>query len=366
MASEQDDICRIALSMVPLVGSRRARFLISHFGSAEATLQASYKQLTALPGISSKIAEAVASGRDLEAARQEVNFIRENNIQMLYFMEDEYPDRLKNYDDAPICLFYRGSTPLNGRKHVSVIGTRKPSERGKWQCEKLVNDLSDLDVTIVSGLAYGIDVTAHRASLKAGLPTIGVVAHGLDTIYPAAHKGVARDMISKGGILTEFVRNTRPDRERFPARNRIIAGLCDALVVVESKESGGSMITAHLANDYNKDVFALPGRVDDLASKGCNLLIKQHKAYLMEGAEDLVKMLRWEAKAAVPKQASLFYELNRDGQKIVECINMGVDDINGLCDALQYSHSELSVILLDLEMQSVLRALPGNKYMVLA
>ncbi|WP_235297286.1 DNA-processing protein DprA [Portibacter marinus] len=365
MNLEEKDIYKVALSMTQHVGSRRAKQLIHHFGSAEAVFQASKKEIRNVPGISQGIAQALADPSLINSAKSELEFIRKNKIELLYFMDDAYPARLKPYDDAPVCLFYKGSVSLNSRKHVSIIGTRKPTDRGKWICEKLVKDLREYDITVVSGLAYGVDIVAHKASLEAGLPTIGVVAHGLDTIYPSAHRSTAKNMVTNGGILTEFVRNTKPGRDRFPARNRIIAGISDALIVIESKESGGSMITANFANDYNKDVFAVPGRIDDPASQGCNLLIKQHKAFLLDSAEELVKMMRWEKQETSSVQRSLFANLKREELKVVEGIRMGVDDVNGICNYMSMAPSEVSAILLNLEMEGFIRSVPGNRYMVL-
>jgi len=359
------EVFRIALSIVKKVGSVRARQLIHHFGSAERVLKASSKDLLQVKGVSKVIADSIKDKDVLEKAKMELDFIKENKIKLLYFMDDEYPNRLKVYDDAPICLFYRGNAPLNGRKHVSIVGTRKPTEKGKWIAEKIVEELSNQDVSIISGLAYGVDITAHKASIAAGLPTIGVVAHGLDTIYPSAHKQVAREMTKNGGVLTEFVRSTKPDRDRFPARNRIIAMLADALIVVESKESGGSMITANFANDYNKDVFAIPGRIDDSFSKGCNKLIKEHKAQLLESAEELVSLMRWEPKTEKEVQRAMFFDLTRDEQKIIDAIKAGLDTIDVLAGALALSQSELASLLLELEFKGLLRSLPGKKYLVL-
>ena len=366
MDNKSTEVFRIALSMVKQVGSVRARQLIQHFGSAESVFKASGKDLLQVSGISKIIAESIRKADVLEKAKVELDFIRKNKIKLLYFMDEDYPNRLKVYDDAPICLFYRGNTPLNGRKHVSIIGTRTPTEKGKWITQKLIEDLGNQEVSIISGLAYGVDITAHKSSLAVGLPTVGVVAHGLDIIYPSAHKQIAREMTNNGGVLTEFVRSTKPDRDRFPARNRIIAMLADALIVVESKESGGSMITANFANDYNKDVFAIPGRIDDVYSKGCNKLIKEHKAFLLESADELVRMMRWETKTEKEVQRAMFYDLTRDEQKIVDSIKMGIDTIDILGSAVNLPQSELASYLLELEFKGVLRSLPGKKYMVLS
>ncbi|GLR17037.1 DNA-processing protein DprA [Portibacter lacus] len=365
MAKAETDVYRVALSMVKNVGSVRAKQLINQLGSAEAVFDAADSELKQVTGISKGIIETIRSVDTIESAKKELDFIRKNNIQLLYFLDDDYPDRLKHYDDAPICLYYKGSVSLNAEKHVSIVGTRSPTEKGKWICEKLVEDLGSTDATIISGLAYGIDIAAHKSALKSKLPTIGVVAHGLDTIYPSAHKSVAREMVAQGGILTEFVRSIKPDRDRFPARNRIIAMLSDALIVVESKESGGSMITANFGNDYSKDVFAIPGRIDDPFSKGCNKLIKDHKAYLLESADELIRMMRWEPKTKKEVQRSLFLDLTREEQKVLETIKIGIDGIDGLCHSIALSKSEMAALLLDMELKGLIKSLPGSRFMAL-
>ncbi len=351
--------------MVDQIGSVRAKQLIAYCGSAEAVFQESKKNLLKIPGISNTLVEIIKNSSAIGRAEKEIEFIEKNKISVLYYLDDDYPSRLKPYEDSPICLFYKGNTPLNGRLHVSIVGTRTPTDRGKYICEKLIEDLSKYEITIFSGLAYGVDAMAHKASLAQQLPTIGIIAHGLDTIYPKVHKKLADEMLSNGGILTEFPINTNPDRDRFPARNRIIAGISDAVIVIESKKSGGSMITANFANDYNKDVFAIPGRINDEYSQGCNALIKDHKAFLLESGEELIKMMRWEKRSEKEIQRSLFYDLTRDEQKIIEMIKIGVDDIDSIINSLSVNPSELAAILLELEFKGVLKSLPGKKYMYL-
>ena len=352
---------RIALSMSEKIGSVRAKQLIAYCGSAEAVFNESKKALLKIPGISNGLVSKLHQ-TDFERVEAEIAFIKKNDIQVLFYLDDDYPLRLKQYEDAPVCLFYKGNAALNGRKHISVVGTRTPTDRGKWICEKLVEDFSKYNINIFSGLAYGIDAAAHKASIKFGLPTIGVVAHGLDNLYPSVHKSLAKEMLENGGLLTEFPSNTNPDRERFPARNRIIAGISDAVIVVESKKSGGSIITANFANDYNKDVFAIPGRIQDEYSKGCNRLIKEHKAFLLESAEELIKMMRWEKKNEKEVQRSLFFDLTRDEQKIVELIKIGIDDIDGIANEVSMKLSDLAGMMLELEFKGVIKSIPGKRY----
>ena len=365
MDMKSHDLFRLALAMVDKIGSVKAKSLIAYCGSAEAVFKESRKALIKIPGISNKTADKIFASNTFQKAEKELAFIRDRKIEMLYFLDESYPSRLKNYDDAPLCLFYKGNVSLNKKRHVAIVGTRTPTERGRHNCEKIVAELNGNDISIISGLAYGIDAEAHKASLKNGLPTIGVVAHGLDTVYPKEHRSLAQEMCKNGGVLTEFPTETTPDRERFPARNRIIAGLADAVIVIESKSSGGSMITANFANDYSKDVFAIPGRINDDYSLGCNKLIKEHKAFLLESADDLLKLMRWDNQSPAQVQRSLFNDLNREQQKIVELVKIGMDDIDTISQSMEMKPSELAGILLDLEFEGVIKKLPGKKYMYL-
>lgn len=365
MALETHHKYRIALSLVEKVGSIRTRQLVAYCGSAEAVFESSKKALLKIPGISNGLADHIKNPEVIDKAERELDFLSKNDIRLLYFLEDDYPARLKQYEDSPACLYYKGNADLNAEFHVAIVGTRTPSERGKWMCEKIIEDFKELNISVFSGLAYGVDAEAHKACLKNGLPTIGIVAHGLDSVYPSIHKKLAMEMMEQGGLLTEFPSGVTPERERFPARNRIIAGIVDAVIIVESKASGGSMITANFANEYNKDVFAIPGRVNDEYSKGCNKLIKEHKAFLMEDAADLIQIMRWEKKTRDQVQRSLFYDLTKEQQRIVDLIRIGVDDIDRLIQNTGMSPSLLSATLLDLEFSGVLKSLPGKKYICL-
>ena len=242
-----------------------------------------------------------------EHARKELDFIEKHGIQLYYYKDSNYPYRLSQCTDAPLLLYAKGNVEVNPKHVVSVVGTRMPSERGKDWCRQLVIDLASHipDLTIVSGLAYGIDVIAHKAALESGIPTIIVPAHGLDRIYPATHRNVAVQALEMGGLLTEYTTGTEPERHNFVARNRIIAGMADAVVVVESKSKGGSLITAQMAQDYSRDVFALPGRFNDVCSVGCNDLIKHNRAQLIECAEDLVATMGWEMVVKQPIQTTM-------------------------------------------------------------
>lgn len=360
-----DLLYKIAISKIPMVGAVTARMLIGYCGSVENVFKAKRKDLLKIPSIGEKVAQSILSQDVLRQAAAEIAFIEKYHIQPIFYLDKEYPNRLKHYNDAPLMLFYKGTSDLNHTRIVGIVGTRKPSERGKLICEEIVQDLKPFNVLIISGLAYGIDITAHRKSVELGIETIGTLGHGLDRIYPAAHKKTAEKMVQCGGLLTEFTSGTQPLYKNFPARNRIIAGLSDVLIVVETARSGGSMITAKMANDYNKDVFAIPGRVNDAKSEGCNLLIKSHRANLMDSVEDIKYIMRWETEQSKGIQRSLFVELTEVEQKIIDALrgkeSIPIDD---LAFQLKLSPSVLSMNLLNLEFQGIIKTLPGKRYML--
>ena len=276
-------------------------------------------------------------------------------------MDQNYPRRLKQCQDAPVILYYKGTSELNQKKIISVVGTRNETNYGQSILEELINSLKDQNVLVISGLAYGVDIHAHRLCLENKIETIAVLGHGLDRIYPNAHRTTAAKMTLHGGLLTEFPTNTNPDRENFPMRNRIIAGLSDANIVVESKESGGSMITADLANDYSRDVFAYPGDVNRVFSSGCNKLIKNQKAHLVTKASDILKIMNWETKP-FPSHHSIDLGLSDLEQKIVDfLIKNGEVHSDCLCNALVLPPSQLSVILFNLTLKNVIQAAKGNR-----
>jgi len=364
----EDLLHQVALTFIPKVGAVTARNLISYCGSAAAVFEATRQSLLKIPGVGPQIADSILQAEVLELAEQEIGFMERHGIEAIFYLDEAYPQRLKYLPDSPPLIYYRGNASLNPERSVAIVGTRKPSPQGLRFCEELVEGLLPYGVTIISGLAFGIDVAAHRACLELGLPTLGIVAHGLGKVYPPQHQSVARSMMDQGGLLSEYPSGTLPDRERFPMRNRIIAGLCDALIVIETQRKGGSMISAKMANDYNKDVFAVPGRIKDRCSEGCNLLIKSHQAALIESAEDLAYVMRWE-KATKPKQVQtqLFVELNEEEGAIVQLLRqqelMSIDQLTSLT---QRSNSELAAILLELEFKGVVQSLPGKQYMLVS
>jgi len=356
----------IGLTKIPRVGAVTAKNLISYCGGAEAVFKASKKELLAIPGIGPETTNEILKQSVLKDAASDVAQAEKEGSRIFSFLSPEYPQRLKHYPDSPIVLHYKGEADLNTSRIVAIVGTRKPTDYGKSVCEKLVEELKAYQVVVVSGLAYGIDVTAHKKCLDIGVPTIGVMGSGLDVVYPSMHRKIAKQMIAEGGLLTEFSYGTPPDREHFPMRNRIVAGMCDALVVVETKRRGGSMITANLANDYNKDVFAYPGRNNDEWSEGCNLLIKSHKASLLDGAKDLAYVMQWEAgNKAKNIQGSLFAELNPEEDQLFNLLKenpkMAVDQITV---ALSKTPSEMAALLLNLEFKGIIKSLPGKRYML--
>lgn len=359
---------QIGLTLIEGVGDVLAKNLIAYCGSAEQIFKTNKTLLDKVPGIGPVISKTIIQSKSvLERAEQEIKFIEKNNITPLFFTDENYPYRLKNCYDSPVMLYFQGNTNLNEKKIVSVVGTRTPSVYGKFQTEKLIEELKSLDCLVVSGMAYGIDITAHKTALDFNIDTVGVLAHGLDRLYPATHYNYAEKMLEQGGLLTEFISETNPDRENFPRRNRIVAGMCDALIVVESKREGGSLITATIANAYNKDVFAFPGKAGDALSEGCNGLIKTHKASLIENAADLKYMMNWgeENKKTKTKvsQTSLLLTLNEEERSIINAFDsksqLHVDEI---CYATNFPISKTSAYLLQLEFSNVIKSLPGKMY----
>ena len=356
----------IGLTLLNGVGDVLAKNLVAYCGSAEAVFKTTKAQLEKIPGIGSYTSNAILQSKAvLNKAEQEIKFIEQNNIEALFFTDKKYPQRLKNCSDSPIMLYYKGNADLNVEKIVAVVGTRTPSMYGKQTTEKFIMDLAGSGCLVVSGLAYGIDITAHKTSLENGLSTIGVLAHGLDRIYPATHSNYADKMMSQGGLLTEFLSGTNPDKENFPKRNRIVAGMCDALVVVESKRGGGSLITATIANSYNKDIFAFPGRAGEALSEGCNGLIKSHRANLIESSADLMYIMNWNEAQKKKKhnQIPMLLNLSPEEQLIIDAFaandKLHVDEI---CSSTNFPISKTSSYLLQLEFSNVIKSLPGKMY----
>ena len=359
---------RLALHLLPGIGPVSARALLSYCGSIENIFRKKKSQLEKIPGIGSERAKFIQKKDLFEKAEEEILFMKKHHIKSLFYLDKDYPIRLKNCEDAPLMLFYKGNVSLNSDRVIAIVGTRFITPYGKDMTEKLIAELAKYRVVIVSGLAYGVDVQAHKSAINNNMPTIGVVAHGLDRLYPSENKATADKMMLNGAIISEYPSKTNPDRENFPARNRIVAGMCDAVVVIESAEKGGALITAELANDYNRDVFAMPGRITDHFSKGCHQLIRKNKAMLFESAIDIAEIMNWDDnlkpnKQKTQNQMELFKTLNDDEKKLVEILRtgglMGIDSI-ALNSGIPVS--KVSAALLNLEFSGLLRSLPGKVY----
>jgi DNA processing protein len=362
---------KIALSLIPKVGHVTAKKLVAYVGSFEGVFKEKKSNLQKIPGIGSKLSDLIAKADVLTKAEEEIEFINKNNINVLFYLDKHYPERLKNCDDAPILIYTLGQIDLNVRKVISIVGTRKATVEGMSFCEKLIKDLKNREHNpiIVSGLAYGIDAAAHNAALENGLLTVAVLGHGLDIIYPASHKKMARDILKQGMLVTDFPSKSIRDKNNFVKRNRIIAGLSDATIVIESGEKGGALVTADIANSYNRDVFAVPGRVTDNYSVGCNNLIKTNKAAMLTSVEDLEYLMGWEAgknkNDAVQK--NLFVNLTKEQKNIVEILEKEPElSIDNICIRCNMPTSKVSPILLDLEFMGVLKALPGKTYKLIS
>lgn len=356
---------QIALTLLPNVGPKLGRELVAYCGGVEAVFREKTSRLIKIPGIGKELSASIPKQQVLDRAAQELEFISKQNIQPVFYLDKEYPERLKHCADAPLLLYYKGNTSLNKQKVVSVIGTRKATEYGKLFCEQLIHDLSaHEDILILSGLAYGIDSCAHRAALDNHIPTIAVLGHSLDRIYPAANRGLSEKMMANGGLLSEFVSGTKPDRENFPRRNRVVAGMSDAVVVVESGKKGGALITADIANSYNRDVFAVPGRLNDTYSEGCNNLIKTNRAALIESAEDINYIMGWtKEKSKKHIQRKLFTELNPEEELIVKVLqSKGTMAIDDLILETRMGATKIASSLLNLEFSGVIKCMPGKVY----
>jgi DNA processing protein len=362
--SEENLFHLMALLRVEGVGDIMAKKLLTHFGNAEAVLNAKTSQLAAIDGVGSVLLKNLKDKSVFEKATQELQFIQHNNIDVLYFQDEKYPDRLKHCIDGPVLLFSSGNINLKNRKIISIVGTRQITSYGTEFCRKLIEDLAPLDPIIVSGFAYGVDIVAHQLAMDHNLQTIGVVAHGLNQIYPKPHKKYVAKMEQNGGFMTEFWSTSNPDKENFVRRNRIVAGMTEATIVIESADRGGSLITANMANDYNRDVFAVPGRVTDKYSLGCNNLIKTQKANVLTSAADLIYILNWDIeKQTKAIQKQLFVTLDDDEQKVYDyLLKTGKElmDIIALhCDFPIY---RISGLLLNMELKGVIRPLPGKLF----
>jgi DNA processing protein len=368
----------LALLKVEGVGDIVAKKLINHCGSAEKVFNSKSQSLKSIDGIGAVLIKNLKDKSIFEKAERELRFIENEKISILYYQNDDYPNKLKHCIDGPVLLFGSGNLNFENRKIISIVGTREVTSHGVDFCKKLIEDLAIFNPIIVSGFAYGVDIVAHQAAMENKLQTIGVLAHGLNQVYPKAHKKYVAKMEENGGFLTEFWSNSNPDKENFVRRNRIVAGMSEATVVIESAEKGGSLITAIMANDYNRDVFAVPGRTSDKYSQGCNNLIKTQRANLMTSAADLVYILNWEIHSqdqtrgkaelggannnkAIQKQ--LFISLDIDEQKVYDYLQRnGKQLLDSIALECEFPIFRISSLLLNMELKGVIRPLPGKLF----
>lgn len=362
---DTDIVYYIALTQVPQIGDVQMRELLQHFGTARDVFTAKAAKLEKITGIGRIRAQNIKAFKNFSKAEAELVFAEKYRIKILTPANASYPKRLLNCYDAPSVLFYKGTADLNADKIVSVIGSRTHTEYGREMTAKIIEELVPHNVLVVSGLAYGIDAIAHKASMKNGLPTVGILAHGLDRIYPPAHTAMAKEMTREGGLLTDFMSGTKPDKQNFPKRNRIVAGIADATIVIETSVQGGSMITAELAGNYNKDVFALPGKATDVKSAGCNYLIKSNKAALVTSGKDIIELMNWMHQPSRKRvyQKELFTDLTPEEKVITELLgkngSIHIDEINSNCNL---SSSAVAAAMLSLELQGLIISLPGKLY----
>ena len=355
----------LALLKIEGVGDIMAIKLIVHCGSAEKVFQAKPNFLKNIDGVGKGLLQNFKNPSVFVLAKNEMDYINKNNISCCSYLEENYPDRLKYCIDGPVLLFSSGVINWNNKKIISIVGTRQVSAHGIDFCKKLIQDLAPLNPIIVSGFAYGVDIVAHQTALENNLQTVAVLAHGLNQIYPKSHKKYVSKIEQKGGFITEFWSTSSPEKENFVKRNRIVAGISEATIVIESAEKGGSLITALLANDYNRDVFAVPGRTTDKFSQGCNNLIKTQRAHLLTSAADLIYILNWEIhnqeKQSIQKQ--LFVSLNEIEQKIYDyLLAQGKTEIDQIALECDYPVFKTSSVLVNMELKGVIRPLPGKLF----
>jgi DNA processing protein len=357
---------KIGVTLIPGIGAINAKKLVAYCGGAEAVFKESAAALEKIPGLGKKIIKQITTSQEaLTAAEEEIQFMVANDVKALFYLDKEYPRRLKHCEDGPLVLFTKGNIDFNREKVISIIGTRNATVSGRGFTEKLIEQLVPHQPLIVSGLAFGIDITAHKAALQNNLQTVGILAHGLDTIYPTPHTNTAKKMLENGGIASDYRHGRKIFNKQFAERNRIVAGLSDVTIVVESAAKGGSLITAELANGYNRDVFAVPGRVNDEFSIGCNRLIKSNKAALIESVKDIEYVMRWSAEKETPKQTSLFDEVSEEERVILELLSEGPESVDIISIRAKLPMSKTTTVLLGLEFKGALKSLPGKMYQLL-
>ena len=372
MSSREEIVHCLALEQIPGVGLANARTLFDVYGSAKELFERREEVLRMSQPTGRRLIASLECPEAFERAKRELEFAEKNGIEVITIGDGRYPSRLWECGDAPLALFFKGKADLNALRVINLVGTRNATDYGRQLCVRFMEDIRQLvpNGLVISGLAYGIDIAAHRAALENGLATIGVLAHGLDRIYPAVHRKTAIEMLNNGGLLTEYMSGTTPDRQNFVKRNRIVAGMCDATIVVESASKGGALITAGLAVGYNRDCFAFPGRVGDLMSQGCNMLIRENKAALIQTAEDFVEAMGWNSADMPTPQAvqrQLFVDLSAEEEHLMEVMKKYLAEgiqVNQLVVESGIPVNRVCALLFELEMKGLVRALAGGVYKV--
>ena len=365
MLSKNELRYTLALQRVPNLGDTTAKKLLRLVGSAEGIYKEKKSNLLKIDGVGAFKLKELSEKIQLDDADAEIQFVEDNKIEYSYFQDKLYPEKLKHCIDGPILFFQKGNIDIQNKKIISIVGTRKVTTYGKIFCEKLIEELSILNPIIVSGFAYGVDIIAHKAAIANGLQTIACLAHGFNQIYPKAHKKYVQQVEENGGFITEFWSSDAFDRNNFLKRNRIIAGLSQATIVIESATKGGSLVTADIANSYSREVFALPGRVTDPQSQGCNNLIKTQQAHMISSAADLIYMLGWELKETSPRQQQiqLFVELTEEEKAVFNYLKkQDKEGLDNIAIASKIQTHKAASLLLSLELKGLVRPLPGKLY----
>jgi DNA processing protein len=363
---DEELVYAIALTLIPEIGPIVARKLINHCGSPAEVFKESRSKLLKIPGVGKKPVTGIGDPAIIERAEKELLFIARKKVKVHYFQNNSYPGRLKQCADAPILLYTLGNTSLEASRVLAVVGTRRSTPYGEEVCRRIISELNGSGVLIVSGLAYGIDACAHRAALENGLQTLGVLGHGFDHMYPYAHANLARQMLNQGGLASDFPSGTKPDRNNFPSRNRIIAGLSDAVLVVEAAAKGGALITADLAQGYDREVLAVPGRTYDELSEGCNNLIRDNKAALVCNARQVLDWMGWDSAPGLSHQGTLFDDLSEPEQKVVDLLRAARESsLDSIAILTGFGAARTASLLFEMEIKGLLRSLPGKIYRLL-
>lgn len=365
-AEEQEELFyRLALLSAGYIGDQGFKTLFRAFGSAKEVYRASLTQLRKIEGVGDAKIRVLKQKIDEKKILKEIDFIEKKKIAIHFLFDEAYPDKLKQLPDAPVMIFSKGNFNIHHSRQIAIVGTRDNSEYGRQLTQELIDQLLPYNVQIISGLAYGIDIIAHRHCVERQIETVAVLAHGMDRIYPSVHKGVAQSLLKRGGLITEFPTGSSPDRYNFPMRNRIVAGLADMTLVIESRIKGGALITAKLAASYNREVGAMPGRVRDEKSEGCHYLIKKNMAYLIESAADIEELLGWDAQQKHAAQSKLFLQLSQEERTVIDILKqkeaMHIDELRLRCN---HNYSHLASVLLSLELQGHIKAMSGKRYRI--